>query len=245
MDHPVWEVYNLLRTVRLNELYYASKLRALKRRHFGLEVATAAAAPAAAAIAGLLGRSDAKWLPDSAQAAIAPYMGWVLVAWIGLTLLASVLALVRPISRLSESIATVGGCHVEYRSIRTTLAELRSEIQHQRTYDAELKSWFRHARRQVTIACEHEPMDTTDTKLAKRLQEQVNHELPMDGFYEPPEERSNDAARTAQPTAAGTAAPSAAEAGAPARAAQRAPGQEGREPANRTARAVADAEPRA
>lgn len=245
MDHPVWEVYNLLRTVRLNELYYSAKLRALKRRHLWLEVATAIAAPAAAAIAGMLGRSDAKWLPDAAQAAIAPYMGWALVAWVALTLVASVLALVRPISRLSESIATVGGCHVEFRSIGANLAELRSEIQHRRAYDAELQSWFRHARRQRMIACEHEPRDPPDTKLARKIQEQVNRELPMGGFYEPPEEKPDDTARATAPTRTATPAPAAAEAGPETRAALGAPGSEGGTHPDRTARAVADAEPRA
>lgn len=34
-DHQVWDVYDLLRTARLNQLYYGRRLQTFERRNFG------------------------------------------------------------------------------------------------------------------------------------------------------------------------------------------------------------------
>lgn len=186
-DHPVWQVYDLLRTTRLNELYYAEFLSRLKRRQWWMEVGIAVTTPGAAAVALVLGGADAAWLPQAARDTAAPYMTWMIVAWLLLAGVATILALVKPLTRIGESISNVEGCHVEYRSIAADLGELRSEIRHRLAYDDELRSWFLYIRRRRKIACEREPRGEENAKLKLKLEARIERELPADSFYVPEE----------------------------------------------------------
>lgn len=190
-DHPVWEVYDLLRTARLNELYYAAKLKTLKRRHWWMEIAIAVTTPAAAAAAGVLeGDRSAglKWLPAvSSIVFVDHHREWIVAIWALIAALASFLALAKPFMRLGESIGKVEACHAEYRSIAAEVAEVRSEVRLRHAYIDELQTWFRQIRRRKTYACEREPPEPVDTRLTRKIEARINRELPADAFYVPEE----------------------------------------------------------
>jgi len=51
-NHPVWSLYDEIRTARLNVKYYGRRLEFLERRNFAFELILLASAPTSA-IAGL------------------------------------------------------------------------------------------------------------------------------------------------------------------------------------------------
>lgn len=198
-DHPVWEVYDLLRTARLNEGYYAMKLARLKRRQRAIDITIAVAAPTSAVAAW---NQDAAWIPEVVRPFVKP-------AWAGFAGLASLLAIANPFLRLSESLSNMEACMTEYRSIAAELEELRSEIKHRRVYDAQLQEWYRYVRQRRRRVSEHEPTDPVNTRLRRKIEKRIVQELPGAAFYVPPQEDQQHAQRAETGETAGAAAAAA------------------------------------
>ena len=86
-NHPVWEVYNLLRTARLNCKYYSEKLHKVEKASTSMQIIIAAS------------------LPSSAVARLQIWTtGWGNYIWSGVLILASTLAFLQPFFKLSEKI---------------------------------------------------------------------------------------------------------------------------------------------
>lgn len=85
IEHPVWGVYDLYRTARLNVKYYAARMHRLEQINFWMELFIAVTAPSSA-ITGL-------WFWDT-------QIGGIL--WKSLGMVAAVAAILKPLVLLSK-----------------------------------------------------------------------------------------------------------------------------------------------
>jgi hypothetical protein len=89
-DHPVWTVYDKLRTACLNVKYYSRRLRSLERWNFALEFLLSATAPSSA-IAALF-----FWNTEYGQ-----------TAWKYLAIVAAITAVAKPLLNLAKRIKRI------------------------------------------------------------------------------------------------------------------------------------------
>ena len=169
MDHPVWEVYNEYRTARLNVKYYSSKLGTLQRRNFWIELTLALTA--SSGIAGL-------WVFET-------WLGGY--AWKAAGTVAAVLAVYRPVARLSEGIRRIEERVTAYRGLELDLERLCRDIRRRGQYDSELRDRFDAVMdRKGDVVRSY--IDTQiDEPLRESCESQVNQELPVEGFFVPEE----------------------------------------------------------
>jgi hypothetical protein len=170
--HPVWEVYNALRTAKLSETYYTAKLRNAKRNNNFWEVAIAAFVPSSA-IAGL-----PMWTTT--------YGNYL---WGGLILIASLLAIAKPIVNPAATIQSYEASISRYRTIVGNLEELRRDIENKQCYNQELQARFKYIAAAMTRAQEIEPTEPIDEELRSRLSQRINNDLPISEFYVPGDEQ--------------------------------------------------------
>ncbi|WP_218028603.1 hypothetical protein, partial [Pseudomonas mandelii] len=107
-DHPVWDVYDLLRTARLNQLYYGRRLLTFERRNFWAEI-TIACTSSTSAIAGF-----AFWKTTAGQ----PY-------WQGFLAVAALVAIAKPFLSYAKKIKSYEELLIAYRLIAYDLRDLR------------------------------------------------------------------------------------------------------------------------
>lgn len=166
MDHPVWAVYNELRTARLNTKFEQHKLVGLKRFQFWSDLIIKASA--ASSIGGL---SFMKMDP------------WALI-WSVVGAVAVLLQIVQGCLRLDRSIATKQKSITAYSIFETQLTEIRYQVQQKGAYSKELQAKFNtvfRGKAELMKAGDSE----VDDKLVRRLQEEVNRELPAEDFFVP------------------------------------------------------------
>jgi hypothetical protein len=96
---PVRDVYDLYRNARLNVKYYSCRVSTLQGQNFGIELVLAATA-SASAIAGL-----AFWTSSSGK-----------VIWQVLTMVSALLALAKPLLKLTDRIRALEELVGEYRA---------------------------------------------------------------------------------------------------------------------------------
>jgi len=112
-NHPVWDVYNLLRTSRLNIKYYSHKLNSLKRFNFLLEIMLAIGAPSSAIA------SFYYW--NTTHGAI--IWNWIL----GFTAL---IALIKPFLKLSDKIGAYEKTVQGYRILEHQIDKIKTHLSH-------------------------------------------------------------------------------------------------------------------
>lgn len=169
-QHPVWQVYDKLRTARLNVKYYSMRLHALERINFGLELILAISAPTSA-VAGL-------WFWQLPQGKLA----W---QWFGI--IAAVAAVVKPLLNLTKRIKDFE-CHLSgYRALEYELAEIKSLIEQKQRYDAVLQSEFRKTIQREKALVGKPPETRECSRVKKICQDQVLTEMPGKSFMVPEE----------------------------------------------------------
>ena len=127
--HPVWVVYDLYKTARLNVKYYAARLNSIERQNFFIELIIAIAAPTSA-ITGI-------WLlkTDAGQEL------WKYVAGV-----AAFAAELKPVLKLPAKIKLMEQCLAGYRSLEYDVAPLCIDA-HNRPADARrvIEKYVKHA----------------------------------------------------------------------------------------------------
>jgi hypothetical protein len=123
-DHPLWDVYDLLRTASLNVKYHSAIVRRLQKVNTSMEVTLALVAPSSA-IAGL-------WLWKTDEGAY---------TWKALAVIAAVVALLKLADRIRRGEETVTG----YRSLYHDLETIRILVRERDAYDEELRARFHEA----------------------------------------------------------------------------------------------------
>ena len=167
-DHPVWEVYDLLRTCRLNVKYWSARVLRLRRQNFWLEYGLMATAPGSA-VAGLV-----FWSTSYGKG-----------VWAVLTTVAAFLAVAKPLLRLSDRLSQLQNVVVKYRLIDCRLEALTNDIRREDRYSGDLVASFKNLRAQVAETSKDEPVENIDDGLRRTFYEEVKDELPATFFYEP------------------------------------------------------------
>ena len=166
-EHPVWDVYDQYRTARLNVYYRESQLSRLQSRNFYIELVLALST--SSVVAGL-------WLWEAAIGGI---------IWKALATLAAILAVVKPLVKLSDQIQQKSKVLANWRLLDAGLEQLTLSVSQYRKYDDAMRSRFFTLMETKSTIIKEEPAEGIDQTLRKRCQEQVNQELPMDSFFIP------------------------------------------------------------
>ena len=154
-DHPVWAVYDLLRTVRLNELYYTRKLSRVRLGQKTCEIALAITAPSSAAT---------KFFVDASYGD---------VIWQVLLGIASVLSVLQPILKLTDRIQKLESIASGYRVLRVDLVLLRNRIFSQRQYLDSHREIFQFLIERRADLDEREPLQNVDRSLRDEIESEV------------------------------------------------------------------------
>lgn len=167
-DHPVWEVYDLQRTCRLNIKYWSKKLVVRRLWNFGMEYSMLVTAPGSATAGFVF------WKTNSGQ-----------LVWTILTVLTAFLGIAKPLLKLSEHIETLQKVVTGYRSIEFQLDELGSDIRREDSYSPEMVNTFKRLQRQRQEVSRDEPVEDADETLRNECFEAVKREIPKTTFYIP------------------------------------------------------------
>lgn len=167
-QHPVWEVYDLLRTSRLNSKYWTKKLVKNRKLNITMEYLMLATAPGSA-VAGFMfwGTSGGK------------------TTWMILTGATALLGIAKPLLKLSDYIQGLQKVVTGYRSLEYQLDELRSDILREQRYSDDMVTMFKKLQKQISQISKDEPVEEVDQELQKECFEKVKQELPAEDFFIP------------------------------------------------------------
>lgn len=168
--HPVWTVYDKLRTARLNVKYYSKRLTSLERRNFWIEMVLLATAPSSA-VAGLW-----FWATDIGK-----------IVWQYMGIVAAVAAIAKPPMNLTKRIKDIESVLSGYRTLEFDLMEIKSLVEQKRHYDAPLQSEFKKAMQREKALVGRTPETRENRKLIIACKLEVLKELPKERFFVPEE----------------------------------------------------------
>lgn len=165
--NPVWGVYNLYRTARLNSKYYTHEFNRLKNLNFRMEILIAISTSSSAAIV---------WLFSTALGEI---------AWQTLGSAAALLAIIKPFLKLTDRASRMEAAHTGYRLLDYDLGVISEDIRQQGTYADDIRENFGNAQQKARELVEKSPDQEPERSLIKRFEEEVKLELPAANFYVP------------------------------------------------------------
>lgn len=168
--HPVWTVYDKLRTARLNVKYYSRRLDLLERKNFYIELVLLATAPSSA-IAGL-------WFWDTTYGRL---------VWQYLGVVAAVAAVLKPLLGLTKRIKEVESVLSGYRTLEFDLMEIRALIEQKQKYDAVLQAEFKKALQREKALAGTTPETRENQNVKRKCDLEVRQELPPESFFVPEE----------------------------------------------------------
>lgn len=169
-NHPVWGVYDRLRSARLNVKYYGRRLAAVERLNFAIELVLLITAPSSA-IAGLW-----FWNTEIGR-----------TAWQFLGVIAAIAAVLKPLLALPKKIKDYEGVLSGYRILEFDLREIRSMVEQKRKYDSALQKEFAKALQRERILVGKTPESRENAKVKAQCEQEVLEEFPVDSFYIPEE----------------------------------------------------------
>ena len=169
-DHPVWTLYDKLRTACLNVKYYERRLQHFETVNFYLDITLAISAPSSA-IAKL----------DIWNTTFGNYV------WISMGIIAAVVSVVKPFLALPKKIkeyeCTVSG----YRMLYFDLKEIKSLIEQSQCYDKKLQSDFHKALLRERTLVGKCPEVCENKKIKQTCEKEVRSKYPQNVFYVPKE----------------------------------------------------------
>jgi hypothetical protein len=169
--HPVWAVYDKLRTARLSVKYYGHRLRSVERANFCIEIILLASAPTSA-IAGLW-----FWKDPIGR-----------VVWQIFGVAAALAAILKPLLGYSKKIKEFEGVLSGYRMLEFDLLETKILIEQRQKYDASLQSELKKVMQRERLLVGKTPEATESRALKLRCEAEVLAELPSNAFYIPEDE---------------------------------------------------------
>lgn len=170
LSHPVWNIYDLLKTARLNVLYYENKLINTERALITMQIVLAAAVPSSA-IAGF--KIWDFWLGEYAWEIFASF--------------ASFVAFIQPFLGLPKKTKKYSELVDGYKILFYDLKDIKEKIEEDKFYGNSHKKLFKAAKERRKKLEVRETGIKLDEKLRKKYQELVKKELPGKNFYLPPE----------------------------------------------------------
>ena len=169
-DHPVWDVYDTHRSVRLSYKYYCAKLHRAQRANFWIEFVLAATA-STSAIAAL----STIWETDTGRK-----------VWLAFSVIAAVLAVAKPLLNLNKEMRRLSRKISTYRSLDFDFRELARAIKKAGSYNPRLEARFEALVKKVKKLDVSDPTASVDKKLVTSCMNEVNREMPPDGLFVPP-----------------------------------------------------------
>jgi hypothetical protein len=167
-DNPVWDVYDLQRTARLNVKYYTQRLSQIERDNFLLELIVAITAPSSA-VAGLF-----FWDTEVGKD-----------VWQYLGVLAAFFAVLKPLLKLSDKIKKFEESLTGYKTLDYDLQIIAAQIKQKKEYTQGLQKEFNRALDRKGKLAKVEPVRKENKKLKNKLQREVCSEFPSNHFYIP------------------------------------------------------------
>ena len=168
--HPVWSVYDKLRTARLNVKYYSRRMESVERWNFVIELVLLVTAPSSA-VAGLW-----FWNTNIGKS-----------AWQYLCVIAAFAAVLKPLLALTKRIKEYESVLSGYRFLEFDLMEIRSLIEQKQRYDAALQSEFKKALQRERTLVGKTPETRESQKIKSQCESEVLQELPAISFFVPQE----------------------------------------------------------
>jgi len=168
--HPVWTVYDKLRSARLNVKYYSRRLEMFERTNFWLELILLASAPSSA-VAGL-------WFWETEYGNL---------SWKYFGIIAAVAAVVKPLLGLTKRIKEFEGVLAGYRMLEYDLMEIKSLIEQKQKYDSVLQTELKKAIQREKLLVGKTPETSENKKIKAICEVEVRSELPSDCFFIPEE----------------------------------------------------------
>jgi len=169
LEHPVWEVYDLLRTISLNIKYYSERASQVGSRNFWLEL-TLALTATGSAVGGL-------WFwenPTGAQ------------VWKGLLVISAIVAVAKPLLKWTDKIQHFETLVGKYRLVERDIRKLVSDIQFSKHYALGHKTHLHKVLDQMaTIAQEKGVVLHANKRLRAECQRAVAREFPSARFFVP------------------------------------------------------------
>ncbi|NQS90561.1 hypothetical protein HQ584_12325 [Patescibacteria group bacterium] len=167
-SHPAWNVYDLYRTARLNVKYYSARLTYLERLNFVMELILLISAPSSA-VAGLF-----FWdTPIGSK------------IWKILGIIAAVVAVSKPLLKLTEKIKQFEETITGYQILEHDLSVIKISIEEKQSYDKSLQKEFKKALERKRVLVTKCPEHREYKKLKNRCTLEVSQELPVDIFFIP------------------------------------------------------------
>lgn len=166
-DHPVWDVYDELRTARLNVKYYGCLLSSLQTRNTILEISLAATA--SSSVAGL-------WFWGTSAGA---------ETWKFLTAVTAILAVAQPFLRFTDKIRSYEEVLTGYRTLEHDLLALKIDIKQQGAYTEAHKEKLSEALDRKGALVAKTPKPKASKRLAKKCRVEIDAELPASQFFIP------------------------------------------------------------
>jgi hypothetical protein len=186
-DHPVWVVYDLYKTARLNVKYYTVRLSRVEWCNFAIELLIAITAPTSA-VTGL-------WLLET---------NFGQVFWKYIAAIAAIAAVLKPLLRLSQRIKNIEQTLSGYRALEYDVEQIVNRIKSEGSYSKACMTMLDEAQKKKKSLVVNPPENKQDKKLIERLYSETNNELPMESFFVP--EKPNDQSQKAQQSATATSA---------------------------------------
>ena len=187
-SHPVWTVYNKLRTARLNVKYYCRRLERAEAISMAFDLILAASAPTSA-VAGL-------WFWNTEY-------GKHIWQWFGV--IAALASLLKPILSPSKKIKDFEGVIVGYKALEYDLMSIKDLVQQKGKYDSVLQASFKRALDRERMLVGKSPETRESRKVIELCEVEVRTELPDSVFFTPEvyddrQENSNAATTTSSST---------------------------------------------
>lgn len=167
-SHPVWNVYDLYRTARLNVKYYSARLTCLERLNSVMELILSISAPSSA-VAGLF-----FW--DTSIGS---------VIWKILGIITAFTAVSKPLLKLTKKIKQFEEIITGYQVLEHDLSVIKISIEEKQSYDKSLQKEFKKTLDRKKILTTKCPEHREYKKLKNRCTSEVTQELPVDIFFIP------------------------------------------------------------
>jgi len=167
-NHPVWDVYDQLRTVRLNEKYYGKRLQKYEQINFVSEIIVAATS-SSSAIA-----SFAYWNTDKGGD-----------IWKFMLIISALIATAKPLLNLTKRIRAYEELLAGYRLLCHDLKDLKIDISQTRTYSKSHQTKFKKIIEKQRVLVAKSPERTEDKTVKETCFDEVSLEYPKENFYIP------------------------------------------------------------
>lgn len=171
-EHPIWELYDLLRTAKLSAKYYSYQFDAMVKYHKACKIFLAIMAPGSA-FTGI-----AFWEET----------GCGRITFSILTVLTGLVSIILPLIHFEEKIKKLSKLVSGYNLLYGTLNSLRSEIKHSQEYSQKYQQKFFSTLKQHNDLIElegAEALKVTDKKLRAKCEDEVYKEIPKTSLYFP------------------------------------------------------------